>query len=156
MKHIRDFLVEAPFFKGMTDAHLDLLAGCGRLARFKAGDLLATEGAGADSFYLIREGEVAIESHIPGGALTVSKVECQGLVGFSWLFPPYRSQFDARAVTDVAAVQLDGACLRRKAAEDHEVGYELMRRFAEIMLHRMQATRRQMLDVYAPPGKALE
>jgi CRP-like cAMP-binding protein len=153
-KHIKDFLAEAPFFRGMPDKYIELLATCGQLARFKAGDLLVKEGEEANCFFLIRDGEVAIESRVPGGSLTVSKVGPEGLVGFSWLFPPHRTAFDARAVTDARTISLNGACLRRKAAEDHELGFELMSRFAELMLRRMQATRRQLLDIYGHLGGA--
>jgi len=152
-KHIVDFLVESPFFLGMTTGQLTLLAGCGKLARFKEGELLAQEGMPANDFYLIREGEVAIEIHAPGGTMMVSKAGPEGLVGFSWLFPPYRNCFDARAVTAVAAVSFDGACLRKKAEDDHELGYQLMKRFAEILLRRMQDTRLQMLDIYGQGGR---
>ena len=39
-------------------------------------------------------------------------------------------------------------CLRGKCDEDHDLGYELMRRFGQIMFERLQATRLQLLDVY--------
>jgi len=149
VKNVRDFLAGSPFFSDMEEAYFDLLAGCGTLAHIPAGDFLLREGEAADSFFLIRSGDVAIESHAPGnGALTVSKVGAEGVAGFSWLFPPYRNAFDARAVTEVAVVRLDGKCLRGKVEQDHELGYQFMSRFAQIILQRMQATRRQMLDVY--------
>ena len=155
IKNIRDYLAEAPFFDGMEDRHLDLLSGCGDLVHFNAGEFLLKEGEQANNFYLIRKGDVSIESHMPGGApLIVSKVGVAGIVGYSWLFPPYRNAFDARAVTDVEAVRLNGVCMRGKAESDHELGYQMMKRFAAVMLQRMQATRRQMLDVYGDAGKA--
>ncbi len=70
------------------------------------------------------------------------------VVGWSWLFPPHRWSFDARALEQVRAVAFDGGCLRGKCDADHELGYELMRRFAAVMLERLQATRLQLLDVY--------
>jgi CRP/FNR family cyclic AMP-dependent transcriptional regulator len=155
IKNIKDLLDESPFFGGMADQYLELLSGCGTIVHFGTGEFLLKEGEEADSFYLIRKGDVAIESHAPGsGALTVSKVGAGGVTGFSWLFPPYRNHFDSRAVTDVEAVRLDGKCLRGKAEQDHELGYQLMKRFAEIMLGRMQATHRQMLDIYGQNGQA--
>ncbi len=148
-KHVREYLAEATFFAGMEAAHLDLLSGYGELMHFNAGDFLLKEGETADCFYLTLQGDVSIESYVPGRSLLIiSKVGAAGLVGYSWLFPPYRNAFDARAVTEVKAVRLNGSCLRGKAEEDHELGYQLMKRFAAIMLQRMQATRRQMLDVY--------
>ncbi len=49
-------------------------------------------------------------------------------------------------------VAFDGACLREKCDADHELGYQLMRRFAASAIERLQATRLQLLDVYANPA----
>ena len=48
----------------------------------------------------------------------------------------------------LGASRFDGACLRDKCEADHDLGYELMKRFAPVMLERLQATRLQLLDVY--------
>ena len=52
------------------------------------------------------------------------------VIGYSWLFPPYRWRFDARAVEPLRALALDGQCLRGKCDDDPVLGYELMKRFA--------------------------
>lgn len=150
VKDIHALLAENPFFHDMPDRHLATMAGCGKLVRFKAGEFLLREGDKADSFYVIRDGDVAIESAIPaGGPLSVARISAGGVTGYSWLFPPHRNSFDSVALTQVSAVALDGACLRGKAEADHELGYQLMKRFTQVMLDRLQATRRQMLDIYA-------
>ncbi|WP_036502930.1 Crp/Fnr family transcriptional regulator [Nitrosococcus oceani] len=152
----RALLAEAPFFDGMEDKYLDLLAGCGKVVYFNEGDFLLKEGEEANDFFLLRKGEAAIESHMPGNVLTVAKTGTGGITGYSWLFPPYRNQFDSRAVTDIEAVRLDGKCLRGKAEEDHELGYQFMKRLAALMLQRMQAARRQMLNIYGKTGKTAD
>ena len=53
-----------------------------------------------------------------------------------------------RRSSDVRAVAVDGACLRGKCDADPAFGYELMRRFSQVMLDRLQATRLRLLDVY--------
>jgi len=152
IRNVKDLLAEAPFFEGMTDKYLELLSGCGELVHFNEGDFLLKENEEANSFYLIRKGEATIESYMPGNTLTVAKVRPGGIIGFSWLFPPYRNQFDSRAITAIEAVRLDGKCLRDKSDKDHELGFQFMKRFAELMLQRMQAARRQMLDIYGEMG----
>ena len=147
---IRALLAESPFFDGMSDDHLETMAECSRLVHFRVGEFLLREGDVADTFYLVRDGEVAVESNIPAaGPLSVARVHAGGITGYSWLFPPYRNSFDSLALTDVSAVSLNGECLRSKAEADHELGYQLMKRFAQVMLDRLQSARRQMLDVYA-------
>ena len=46
----------------------------------------------------------------------------------------------------------DAACLRGKIERDDALGYALMRRFAPVMLERLQATRLRLVDVYRNPA----
>ena len=43
---------------------------------------------------------------------------------------------------------LDGKCLREKCEQNHDLGYELLKRFSQIIDSRLEATRFQLLDVY--------
>jgi len=150
IKSIHNLLAENDFFKGMSSEYLKTLAGCGKLAHFKGGDFLIREGDCANAFYLIRSGKVAIECHTPAsGEVSIARIGAGDITGYSWLFPPYRNNFDSLALSDVSAVVLNGKCLRSKAEQDHELGYQLMKRFAQVMHDRLEATRHQMLDVYA-------
>ena len=75
-------------------------------------------------------------------------------MGWSWLFAPHRWQFDGRAVDPTRTIAFDGTCLRGKCDADHELGYQLMRRFAAVAVERLQATRLQLLDVYGQPRRS--
>ena len=137
------------FFAGLDPDHLALLVGCASNVVFPAGTFLFREGEPAETFFLIRDGKVALEIAAPGrGALVVQTLGEEDVAGFSWLIEPHRWEFDGRAVERVRAVQMDGACLRGKCDEDLRLGYELMRRFAGLATNRLQATRLQVLDVY--------
>jgi CRP/FNR family transcriptional regulator, cyclic AMP receptor protein len=150
---LEQLIAMSPVFAGLAPAQLALIAGCAVNERFEAGAQLFREGAPADRFYLIRAGAVALEVDAPGrGALTIETLQAGEVVGWSWLFEPYRWQFDGRATQPTAAVAFDGTCLRGKCEADHELGYELMRRFAASMVERLQATRLQLLDVYGHAG----
>jgi len=137
------------FFAGLDSEYLTLLTGCASNAVFAADSFLFTEGEPAETFYLIRDGKVALEIATPErGALVVQTLGPGNVAGFSWLFDPHRWEFDGRAVERVLAVRMDGACLRGKCDADPRLGYELMQRFAGLMTSRLQATRLQLLDVY--------
>ena len=71
------------------------------------------------------------------------------VLGWSWLVPPYRWRFAARAVGPVRAIAVDGKCLRTKCEKNHDLGYELLRRTVDIVGRRLEATRFRMLDLYA-------
>jgi CRP-like cAMP-binding protein len=133
----------------MTPEELELLAGCASNVRFEAGDVLFREGDQANTFYVIRHGTVAIEAYgAARGEMTIETVEPGEVLGWSWLFPPYRWHFDARALSQVRATAFDGACLRGKCDDDPGLGYDLMKRFAQVMIERLQWTRLRLLDVY--------
>jgi len=146
---IDSLLGEHPFFKGLKAESLKLIAGCGSNVRINAGQYLCRAGEEADRFYAIRHGKVALEVDAPPrGAVILQTVGEGELVGWSWLFPPYHWQFDARAVDLVRATSFDGACLRKKCDAEPALGYELMKRLANVVSKRLEATRLQLLDVY--------
>jgi CRP/FNR family cyclic AMP-dependent transcriptional regulator len=142
-------LREHPFTAGMKAEHVALIAGCAKNVHLAPGTYALREGDPAGTFYALRDGVVALEVHAPGrGDLVVQTLHAGDVLGWSWLFPPYRWAFDARVVEPVRAIALDGACLRGKAERDHELGYELMTRVAKVFTTRLAATRLQLLDLY--------
>jgi CRP/FNR family cyclic AMP-dependent transcriptional regulator len=149
MEGLEHILREHAFFTGFAPEHNALVAGCARNHRFDAGDYLFREGEPANEFFLIRHGKVALEIVAPGQAPIVFTTLGEGeIVGASWLVPPYRWSFDARAVELVRAIGIDAACLRGKCEADHHLGYEMMKRFLPVLVKRLHATRLQILDVY--------
>ena len=149
MRRLDEVLQDIPLFAGMTPEQLALIGGCGSHTGFAAGEVLFREGDRANTFYVIRHGTVAIDLHSPTrGSLRVETIEASEVIGWSWLFPPYVWHFDAQAVSDVRATVFDGACLRGKCDDDPTLGYDLMKRFAQVFLERLQWTRLRLLDVY--------
>ena len=150
MQTLELILAGHPFFADLEQPYLDLITSCTSNVRFDAGAYLLREGESADQFYLLRQGKVGLETYAPQrGPITIETIEAGEVLGWSWLFPPYRWHFSARALEPVRALALEGVCLRGKIETDHRLGYELMRRFAYVMMQRLQATRLQLLDVYA-------
>jgi CRP-like cAMP-binding protein len=146
---IDELLAALPTFAGLDPAYLELIAGCGSNRVFEPGASIAREGDPADSFFVVRHGRVALETAAPArGELVIETLGEGAVVGWSWLFPPYRWSFDARALETTRTIAFDGACLRGKCEADHDLGYELMRRFSANILDRLQATRLRLLDVY--------
>jgi CRP/FNR family transcriptional regulator, cyclic AMP receptor protein len=149
MQTLDEVVAQSPVFDGLEPEQLQLIAGCAQIAAYARGDKLFRESAPADTFFLLRRGRIALTTHVPGrGDVTIETLEPGEVIGWSWLFPPYRWHFDARVVEDAGVVAFDGACLRGKCDDDHALGYELMRRFAQVMIDRLQHTRTLLLDVY--------
>jgi CRP/FNR family cyclic AMP-dependent transcriptional regulator len=149
METLKRILVEHPFTQDLPERYMDLLEGCASNVRFEPGQVIFREGGEANQFYLVREGKVAVEIYAAErGSIEIMTVDKGEVLGWSWLFPPYRWQFDARAVELTRAIALDAKCLRKKCDEDHDLGYELMKRIAQVVEQRLQATRLQLLNVY--------
>ena len=152
MQTLDQAISAAPIFDGLADRHLDALVRVAREQQTPAGADLLRAGEPAARFYLIREGTVALEVSAPGrGAILIETLGAGEITGFSWLFEPYEWQFDARATTPLRLVSFDGAALRAACDADHELGYQLMRRFAATAIGRLQATRLQLIDIYGNP-----
>lgn len=150
---IENLLREQSFFSGMPEACLTNLAGCGKNVVFKKDKFLAREGRPADEFYVIRSGKISVEIHAGGKTFRVQTANAGEVVGWSWLFPPHQWAFDVLALEETHVVALDGKCLRAKCEADPVLGYQLMKRFAGILVQRLSATRLQLLDVYGAKGK---
>jgi CRP/FNR family transcriptional regulator, cyclic AMP receptor protein len=150
METLERLIGEHAFFAGLDARYLSLLVGCAANLRYESGQMLFSQGEEANQFYLVRGGKVAVEIHSPArGALTVQTLLPGEVLGWSWLVPPYRWRFDARALEPVRVLALDGKCLRTKCEQDHDLGYELFKRLSQVMTQRLEATRLQLLDVYA-------
>lgn len=151
METIDDLLSRHEFFSGLKPEYIALLAGCGSNVHFGAGAYLLREGETAHRFFALRGGSVAVETYVPSrGPVALQTLGDGDILGWSWLFPPYVYQFDARAREEVRATAFDAACLRSKCDADPALGYELMKQMARLVSSRLEATRRQLLDVYGP------
>ena len=151
MENLERILADHSFFAGMEPRHLQLLVGCASNVRFEAGQAIFREGEEANQFYLIRHGQVAVELFAAErGSITIQTLSEGEVLGWSWLIPPYQWQFDARAVELTRAIALDGKCLRQKSEDDHDLGYELLKRFVHVIEQRLHSTRLQLLNIYEP------
>lgn len=150
METLERIVADHPFFADLDPAFINLLVGCASNVRFKKGDFIFREGDPANSFYLIRDGKVAVEIFAPQREpITVATLEQGEILGWSWLLAPYQWKHQARAMDNVRALALDGKCLRGKCEQNHDLGYEILKRFARIIEQRLESTRLQLLDVYA-------
>jgi CRP/FNR family transcriptional regulator, cyclic AMP receptor protein len=148
MDTIEEELAGTRMFRSLSPEHIKAIAELGEEVEFADGRALMIEGDPADAFYLIRDGFVALEIQAGAGTITIETLHNGDPVGWSWLFEPYLTHFDARSRGTTRAIKFDAAALRRRSAEDAQLGYELMRSFTSVIVERLHATRLQLLDVY--------
>ena len=146
MKNLNEAITNHTFSHGMTPEHLAVLTECANATEFKTGDVLFREGEPANQLYLIESGKIALEAHELADSTTlVQTLGAGGVLGWSWLFPPFVWHFQARTIEPTSAIVLSGAHLLVTAERNHDFGYELMKRVARVVIHRLQATRKQPL-----------
>ncbi|MEJ5305842.1 MAG: cyclic nucleotide-binding domain-containing protein [Ignavibacteria bacterium] len=149
MESLEKILVQHPFVEGLPSEHISLIVGCAKNAVFEPGKYLFKENDEANNFYIIRSGKVAIEIYSPEvGSIIIQTLGEGDIIGWSWMVPPYQWRFDARAVELTRVIELDATCLRNKCESDPRLGYELMKRVANVFEQRINAMRLQLLDLY--------
>ena len=93
-----DALAAHPFLHGLSRDHLAVLAGTACDVTFPARHRLFEDGGSANRFWLLQSGHVALDLHVPGqGRMKIDTIGMGELLGWSWLFPPYRWAFCAVA-----------------------------------------------------------
>src|SRR5262245_1275363 len=98
MRTIEDLIGENAALRALAPAHRDVIAGCAQNCVFARGEYLMREGDSADTFFVLRSGDVALEAFSPQrGAMTIETLHDGDLLGWSWLVPPHRTMFDARS-----------------------------------------------------------
>ena len=135
-----------PFLYGMSRNHLAVLAEAASDVTFPARHRLFEDGGSASRFWLVQSGHVDLDLHVPGQGRT--KIETIGmgeLLGWSWLFPPYKWAFGAAAASPVEAFEFDGRAVRACCASDPVLGYEVTRRLAHVVAKRLKATRIKLI-----------
>src|SRR5947208_13784489 len=139
-------LATHPFLHGMSRDQLAVLAGSAADVTFSDRHRLFEDGGGASRFWLIQSGHVALDLHVPGqGRMKIDTIGMGELLGWSWLFPPYRWAFGAVSVGPVEAFEFDARAVRAYCQADPELGYELTQRLVSVLAKRLQATRVRLI-----------
>jgi CRP-like cAMP-binding protein len=136
------YLAQHPVFKEFTPEHVALIAGLASTREYAAQERVFEQGKRAEHFYIVREGRVTVQvPSIDGEPFDIQTLAAGSMLGWSWLLPPYRWNFDARATTASKLIAVDGEKLRAACDADNTLGYRLVKRVAELMAERLNAAR---------------
>ena len=142
-------VADHPFFRGLDEDFVQLATSRATDHSFKAGDIIIQEGKIAHEFWLIFQGKVALEIASPGQPLlTIQTLGPGEALGWSWLSPPYRWRFDARAVTATRALAISAKALRDAFEAEPEIGYRVLMRLLPVIGERRENTRGQIVDLH--------
>ncbi|MDH6629542.1 CRP-like cAMP-binding protein [Streptomyces sp. LBL] len=120
-----------------------------REVAFREDVLIFEAGGTADRFWVIRSSAVSLTQQVTSQQrVTVAGLGAGDLLGWSWLFPPYRWDFGAEAFSPVRAYEFDAAAVLELCEEDQQLGMILVRSVAEILAHRLETTRSKLMEQY--------
>jgi CRP-like cAMP-binding protein len=143
------------FLATFSEGDRDRLRRLAHEVAFPAGARIFNEGRPADRFWVIHNGLVALDMHVPSRAAVVVETLSSGeLLGWSWMLPPYRWHLGAVAQTHVTADEFDAATLRVLCDEDPVFGRDMTFAVASVIAERLHASRTRLLDLYRPPAPA--
>lgn len=142
------------WFQELKPALFDKIASISELTQVEPGQELFREGDKEDFMYIVLEGRIAIEMYIPGrGRMRVFTAETMDIVGWSSVTPVVRQRTaSARAILPSRLIKIDTPKLLLMCEEDHDLGYFVMRRLANVVASRLLTTRLQLLDMFAHPN----
>lgn len=138
-----------PWFNDLSTEALQKLARISSMRKLDAGEVLFCEGDAENCLYILLSGEIELETHAPGyGPVRIFIAEPLDLLGWSSLTPVVRQRTDtAIARSDCTLVSFNNELLRQACDEDHETGYVIMRRIANVAASRLLTTRLHLFKV---------
>ncbi|MEO7167898.1 MAG: Crp/Fnr family transcriptional regulator [Chthoniobacterales bacterium] len=141
-------IAATPFVQGMSHRHVEFLASCACRIHFNGGQIIFRQSETANRFYLIEAGAVELLAATKSGnrRIVAGNIGPDGVLGWSWLFPPYEWQFTARASWETSAIFFYATILREHCEADPSLGFELFKRMAAEMVKRLQSARRRLLE----------
>jgi CRP-like cAMP-binding protein len=143
-----------PWFVELNSIQLKKLAGIASLCQVKTDERLFLEGGRVDTLYVVLEGQMSIEIHVPTrGCVRIFTAEPLDIIGWSSMTPVVRQRTaSARALIPTRLVSLHGESLHKLCDEDHDLGYMIMKRVANVAASRLLTTRLQLLEILADPS----
>jgi CRP/FNR family transcriptional regulator, cyclic AMP receptor protein len=141
---------EAPFLGGLTVGERRRLADLARPLAVEPGTVLLREGSETTELGIVRTGRVALRLTVPmRGIHTILTVEPGDVFGWSALVPPFRSTSTAVATEPTTGVVFPARALREALDRDEELAAALYPRILRTVARRLEATRLQLLDLFA-------
>jgi len=152
---IHSALQKVPWFKSLTPEHFNKTAELTHLRHVKAGEIFFHEGDKQDFVYIVLDGRVSLDIFVPHhGKVRFCTAELYDVFGWSSVTPGmHQRTAGAVAVLDTTVACIDAEGLRQFADNDHDFGYLLMRRLANVVASRLMVTRLQLIDMFAGPAE---
>jgi len=142
-------IAKLPFFAGLPSRHLRSLTESAVLIPVESERYLYYQGTPANRFYLILEGKVQLEMESAtreGSLIPIRTLGPGDDLGWDWLFPPFEFHATARAVEPTRTISFYGTRLYQQCEEDHDLGYEIMKRIAAVTVQSFSVIQQKLVE----------
>lgn len=149
MADIVQIIQRIPWFVDLDQVQQWRLAQIARIRNFHEGDTLFSEGDSDSCLYILLNGEVVMENHVPTyGRIKIYTASPLDIIGWSAMTPMVRQRTaTARATQAGRVLCFDGQLLLQLCDEDHDMGYIIMRRISNLVASRLLTTRLELFEI---------
>jgi CRP/FNR family cyclic AMP-dependent transcriptional regulator len=152
--NLEPWRARSPLLSPLDDRAFEFLESVAEPMRLSAGEVLFRADAPANRFFLITTGTIALTITPPSEpTVTVQTFGESSLIGLSWLLPPHRWQWTARAVDDVTLASFDANPVLAACETDSDLYRQLLTVVARESGRRLQRLRIRFLDLYGKDQK---
>lgn len=146
-QNIVTYLKKHEVFESLSEAYLIKLAEQTQVVAYEAGETIFRAGDPASFFFLLMDGQIGIYTGMnSGGEVLVHTVDAREILGLSWIVPPYRWEFDAKAIAACNLIKFDGVAIREQCERDPVFGYGTLKKVVGLMLGRLHGVRAHMAE----------
>jgi CRP/FNR family transcriptional regulator, cyclic AMP receptor protein len=155
-KDIISALQTIPVFLDLKPFQLARLATTASLISLEPGVELITEGDVLDYTYILLEGDMKVEVYVPSyGKIETSHLAPLDTCGWSALTPIVRRRTGTvTSVTFCRLVRFDSRLLIPLCEEDHDIGFVVYRRIANVAGRSFLTTRLQLMNLIVKENRA--
>lgn len=145
----KNTLAKLELFEGLPEPALEAVAALCEERRYAPGEIIFSPERASDRAFLLLRGTVRLTVHASSlpEPVTLASLETPGQAfGFSTVIGQGHHNSSAEAVTEVAAVAIDGPRFLAYLEKDPGIGFVVMRRVARALSRRLATLRRHLLE----------
>jgi CRP-like cAMP-binding protein len=136
-----DLIASQSLFASLHTEQLKVIRSLAMEVHYDRDEWIFREGDPANRFFVILKGYVSLEVRRLHETIPIRTLGPGDDLGWAWLFPPYYMHFSARSAGPTRAIFFYGTRLREICEQDHELGYRMTKRVAEIAVQNLNVTR---------------
>jgi CRP/FNR family transcriptional regulator, cyclic AMP receptor protein len=145
-----------PIFLDLKPNQLARLASATTVAELEISVELITEGDPLDFFYIVLEGDMLVEVYVPSiGKIETSHLGPLDICGWSGLTPIVRTRTGTvTTLTFCRLLKMDSRLIIPMCEEDHDIGFTIYRRIANVAARSFLTTRLQLMNLIVKASQA--